>query len=169
MPTAFQWMPGDAVGGDLVVFGAEDRQGRALQVISALHHCAAWLVRRGIRVRFVAATPEVCTAAQVLHAQTGLEVSCDAVLPADAPDEVFAHAALYVAVVFSTPGKALALKAAQARAVPVLLAVQFPEVERFTAEVLENLGAAFDPLELAARIRSELLRGARPAVGGAAP
>lgn len=143
--------------GEIVVYGAEDRQGRALLVVSALHHCGRWLSEKDVRVRFVAAPKAVKTAVDLLRFQTGLKVRADEMRPGEAPDDVFGSAGLYVAVMFSRLG-ALALREARARNVPSLVAVQFPDAQQLNVSVLENLRAAFDPVVLSNRLCEEVLR-----------
>tara|TARA_R110002049_G_scaffold86261_7_gene219489 strand:- start:2324 stop:2791 length:468 start_codon:yes stop_codon:yes gene_type:complete len=142
---------------EIVVYGSEDRQGRALLVVSALHHCGRWLAEKGVCVRFVAASRCVRVAAEILRFQTGLKVRADEVRPDEAPDDVFGSAGLYVAVMFSRLG-ALALREARARNVPSLVAVQFPDAKQLNVSVLENLRAAFDPVDLSNRLCEEVLR-----------
>lgn len=142
--------------GDLVVYGADDRQGQALLVISALHHCGKWLAEKSIRVRFIAVTHvPVRLAIEVLKAETGLDAVIDSRLPREAADELFEGVALYVAVAFSRPGP-LALAEARKRGVVCLAALQFPTDAVLTAEFFANLRCAMDPRELARRLRQEI-------------
>lgn len=142
------------MSGELLVYGAEDRQGRALLVVSALHHCGAWLAEQKVPVRFVAVNQMVRVALEDLRFRSGLKVSVDEATPEEDPERVFRNAGLYVGVVFSCL-QPLALKEAQARRIPCLTAVQFPQDEQLDLKRVENLRCAFDPLELSERLRQE--------------
>jgi len=146
--------------GDIVVYGAEDRQGRGLFAVSAIHHCARWLAEQGIGVRFVAVTDFVAVAAEVLSAQTGLATSIDASTPRGHPEAVFTGAGLYIGVVFSRTGE-LALDEAERRQVRCIAAVQFPEPRQLSPSVIENMRCAFDPVELSRRVQKEIVRSAK--------
>ena len=143
--------------GDIIVYGAEDREGRAFLAVSALHHCGRWLVDRRINVRFVATSRPVTAALELLRFHTGLEAAFDDSRPREQPDRVFANAGLYVGVVFSRPG-VLALGEARKRGVPCLAAVQFPNEKNLSISVIENMRCAFDPRELSRRLCSEVSR-----------
>lgn len=152
--------------GDLVVYGADDLEGRALMVVSALHHCGQWLAGRGVRVRFVAtAAFGIQFAVEALRGSTGLDTVMSPVTPHAAPDAVFDGAGLYVGVVMKRPG-VLGAELARKRGVATLVAVQFPTDEQLTSDHLANLAAAHDPRELARRIRQEVMNLER-AQGGA--
>src|SRR5690348_16740839 len=91
------------MSGALVIHGAEDDQGRALFVTSALYHCTDIL--RGKRVRYVGVRSLVVElAAEVLAFDTGLQVDISRADPESDPEEAFRDAALYAAVVFQDPG-----------------------------------------------------------------
>lgn len=141
----------------IVVHGGEDRRGRALLVVSALHHCGRWLAEHGVRVRFVATTRPVRVALSLLAFHTGLEVEVFDANPVEAPDRVFDAAILYVGVVFERV-RALELDEARRRGIDTLVAVQFPLPERLDASLIENLRCAFDPVALSHRLRAEVLR-----------
>jgi hypothetical protein len=141
------------MSGALVVYGAEDDQGRALFVTSALYHCADLL--RGKRVKYIGVRSLVVeVAAEVLAFDTGLHVDIGDTNPESDPDKAFHDAALYAAVVFQDAG-GLGLSYILRRGIPNIIAVQFPREAEFTAERAARLSAAHDPA-----IYANLLRGA---------
>jgi hypothetical protein len=142
------------MSGVLVVHGAEDDEGRALFVTSALYHCVD--VLRGKRVRFVGVRSLVVeVAAEVLAYDTGLQVDISQADPESDPVEAFQDASLYAAVVFrDTAG--LGLSHVLTNGIHHLVAVQFPRPTEFTAERAARLSAAHDPAIFAGLLRDSL-------------
>jgi hypothetical protein len=139
----------------LVVNGAEDVQGRALFIISALYHCIDFL--KPYLVRFVGVrSGAVEIAAEVLGYDTGLNVEISGDSPGSNPQKVFRNAVLYAAVVFDDVSD-LGLKQATAAGVPNLIAMQFPKLSDFTAERISRLASAHDPVIFAQSLRESLM------------
>ncbi|GAB3282105.1 hypothetical protein [Parahaliea aestuarii] len=142
--------------GNVVVHGADDEEGRALLVVSALHHCGKWLKENNVSVRFVAvAGNEVAAALNSLRFQTGLHAEVSSVCPVSNPDEVFPTAAIYVGVVTSSPD-ILSIPQAYRSTVSALTAVQFPDDTVLDASLLQNMALAYDPVLLSDRIKLEV-------------
>lgn len=130
----------------VVVDGAEDGQGRALFVVSALYHCSDRLRNRV--VRFVSVhSAAMRIAAEVLAFDTGLTVQTLEADPKTDPAAAFENAAVYAAVAFSETGH-LGLAEARERGVREVVAVQFPDASA-PAHVAARLAAAHDPAKFA--------------------
>lgn len=130
----------------VVVDGAEDDQGRALFVVSALYHCSDRLRNRV--VRFVSVrSAAVRIAAEVLAFDTGLTVQTLETDPETDPATAFENAAVYAAVAFSETSH-LGLAEARERGVREVIAIQFPDPPA-PAHYAARLAAAHDPAQFA--------------------
>lgn len=134
----------------LVADGAEDEEGRALFLISALHQAAPELGRT--RVRFLnVATDAVRTAIEVLSWDCGFEV--EAIDPAQSKHAALQPAAAFAAVGFRESPRLAVLRArAESAGLPCLVAVQFLGPDA-SASALMLSRAAHDPAVLGAKIR----------------
>lgn len=128
----------------IILDGREGRDGRALLLISALHHCADEL--RGLELWVAdAAEPGVLVALDLLRWDLGLNVK---LFDEDAEARL-ASARLYASISFGA-GPWHTLARFEAAGIPTLLARQFPPPGAFAAEDLSMVRAAHDP-ELYAR------------------
>ena len=146
--------------GCVVCDGADDVQGRALLLISSLHHAAPALA--GTPIRFVNVTERsVAAAIELLRWDLGLDAREHPHDPDDDVAALLADARLYAAITFSDDAPAFAAAARKA-SVPTLIAVQFPA---FTAQDRQSfvlLRSAHDPAVFARRLIGAL--GPAPAV-----
>lgn len=127
----------------IVVDGTESVAGRALFTISALYWCRAWLP--GVDLRLIdVANPNVLLAAEAFSWEHGISFDIRHADPARDGECPLDGADLYAAVVFRS-ARHLRLEQARMRAIPMLLAIQFPEPEWFAASTLLRSEAAFDP------------------------
>jgi hypothetical protein len=135
----------------LVLDGIEGVEGRALFLVSTLHHAASQLI--GWELMFIrAGDPYVRTAIEALRWDTMLDattVSDDAILNA------FSRAELYVAVCFRDTAH-LPLDHVAAAGVPTLLPIQFPDIARHGATALALQRAAHDPAVLCSALLDRL-------------
>jgi hypothetical protein len=132
----------------LVADGTEGIEGRALLVLSALHHCMPWL--QGWEVALVGAEPAVLAASEALYWDTGLAIS-----PTDDAASVLAGSRLYVAVTCRTTDHLPCALLATLR-VPCLIAVQFPDPMLHGAAEFALQRAAHDPVLLARLVRERI-------------
>lgn len=131
-----------AKGRRIIIDGLEDKQGRALLVISALYHCHRQLF--GIEILFIDVTsPAVRGAIDLLHWETGLAVRAVPEARGHGVASLFEGASLYAAIRFDSPDGLCAAEAAQS-GVPLLLAFQFLSGSS-TSEQVSLLRAAHDP------------------------
>jgi len=134
----------------LVGYGAEDSEGRALLLISALHHAADSLA--GCEIRFTGVRePAVGAALAALRWDTGLDAQP---VPEGEEAAVLSGAGLFAAVLFR--GDARVMASIEAAGVPSMIAVQFPDPARHGPPVLALQRAAHDPALLARHILARL-------------
>jgi hypothetical protein len=133
-----------------VLDGAEGVEGRALLLVSALHHVAA--AQADWQIDFIHARDAVVQAAiAALRFDTGLDAN--ALSPQQAKT-AFCGARLYAAVCMRDCAH-LDLDAAARYDVPTLIAIQFP-LEAHGAPVLALQRAAHDPAVLGAALLARL-------------
>lgn len=132
----------------LVIDGSETIEGRAMAVLSALHHCRDWI--GNVQLKMIDLTDEdVTLACDVLRWEDGLEIETH---PPLRSSEVLENADLYVAIAFRTC-QHLRLEQASQCGIPALLAVQFPDPAWTTPSTVLRHRAAFDPREFATVLR----------------
>jgi hypothetical protein len=135
----------------LVLDGTEGVEGRALFLVSALHHAARQLA--GWELMFTrAGDPYVRTAIEALRWDTALDASA---ISGDAIASALSRAELYVAVCFRDTAH-LPLDRVAAAGVPTLLPIQFPDVDRHGAAALALQRAAHDPAVLCSALLDRL-------------
>lgn len=137
----------------IILDGLEDKQGRALLVISALYHCHHQF--SGIDVLFIDVTsPAVRGAIELLHWETGLAVRAVPDARDCAGASPFEGASLYAAIRFDSTDGLCVTEAARFR-VPLLLALQFLRGQatgEHTSEQVSMLRAAHDPAVFAGHL-----------------
>ncbi len=132
----------------LVIDGSEGIEGRALLLLSALHHAAPTLHGWHIALAGTSDTA-VQAAAEALNWDTGLSLL--------APTrETFARASLYAAVAFRST-KHLPMAWIASSGIPAVIAVQFPDPRLHDAAILALQRAAHDPVLLAEAICAKAL------------
>jgi hypothetical protein len=135
----------------LVLDGIEGIEGRALFLVSALHHAASQLI--GWELIFIHADdPYVRTAVEALRWDTMLDATT---VSDDAIATVLSRAELYVAVCFRDTTH-LPLDHVAAAGVPTLLPIQFPDIGRHGAAALALQRAAHDPAILCSTLLDRL-------------
>lgn len=135
----------------LVLDGTEGIEGRALFLVSALHHAARRLI--GWELMFVRADdPYVRTAIEALRWDTMLDAT---VVSDDQIAGALSRAELYAAVCFRGT-EHLPLNDIAAAGVPTLLAIQFPDTGRHDATALALQRAAHDPAVLGSALLDRL-------------
>lgn len=135
----------------LVIDGREDEQGRALHLISSLHLCGSRL--REVSIDIVGATaPVVPVAALALGYDTGADVR---LLAEDEGESALVGASLFASVTLDHAEHAL-LTAAASRAVPTIVAVQFPRRSEGLTQTINLARAAHDTRQMAELLAARL-------------
>ena len=128
----------------LVIDGREDEQGRALHLISSLHLCGPRLSEVSIDV-IGATAPVVPVAALALGYDTGADVR---LIAGEEGEKALIGANLYASVTFDCAEHPL-LIAAEMRAIPMIVAVQFPLRSEGLTQAIKSARAAHDTRHLA--------------------
>lgn len=138
----------------IVLDGIEGAEGRALLLVSALHHAASGLLHcQLLMVR--AQDRAVRAAVEALRWDTGLDIS--------AVDEPYSSATLQDAALFAAIGSRtvhyLPLQQLAACGVPTLIALQFPSADTIDRQFLPLQRAAHDPRVFAGTMLAKVGRG----------
>jgi hypothetical protein len=134
----------------LVAHGGEDADGRALLLISALHHASDALA--GCEIRFIGVRDaDVGAALAALRWDAGLDARP---VPEGEEGAALSGARLFAAILGR--GEMDRLAPFVACGVPSLVAVQFPDPARHGPEVFALQRAAHDPALLARHLLSRL-------------
>lgn len=132
-----------SLAGSVVLDGSENVEGRALLLISALHHAKDALV--GLPIRFVNTTDlAVAAAIELLEWDLGLDVGTVKLERGAEAAQALAGARLYAAIGFRDT-RHLLDEEARSAGVPTLIALQFPDMRYLDPRGTVMLAAAHDP------------------------
>lgn len=145
----------ESLAGSVVCDGSESVEGRALLLISALHHAKDALT--GVPIRFVNVSDRaVVSAIELLEWDFGLDVGMVALEHGDSAVQALSGARLYAAIGFRDAKHLLGQEASRA-SVPSLIALQFPDMQTLDAHGTLMLAAAHDPAIYGGRLSRALI------------